>query len=128
MRTTYKIKTWILGILAMVVLTYSCAKADEEFVHRTNTISQMICKASHGGGEFQGAIYEYNANDELMTGSFNQEDIDLTNIYLTATLTYDEIITPSLSGRHDITGDGIIITVKSGVGTTRRYRVRGYYE
>ena len=29
MRTTYKIKTWILGILAMVVLTYSCAKADE---------------------------------------------------------------------------------------------------
>ena len=59
MRTTYKIKTWILGILAMVVLTYSCAKADEEFVHRTNTISQMICKASHGGGEFQGAIYEY---------------------------------------------------------------------
>lgn len=49
MRTTYKIKTWILGILAMVVLTYSCAKADEEFVHRTNTISQMICKASHGG-------------------------------------------------------------------------------
>ena len=50
MRTTYKIKTWILGILAMVVLTYSCAKADEEFVHRTNTISQMICKASHGGG------------------------------------------------------------------------------
>ena len=46
MRTTYKIKTWILGILAMVVLTYSCAKADEEFVHRTNTISQMICKAS----------------------------------------------------------------------------------
>ena len=147
MRTTYKIKTWILGILAMVVLTYSCAKADEEFVHRTNTISEMICKASHGGGEFQGAIYEYNANDELMTGSFNQEDIeggygliifaipqtlekdiDLTNIYLTATLTYDEIITPSLSGRHDITGDGIIITVKSGVGTTRRYRVRGYYE
>ena len=42
MRTTYKIKTWILGILAMVVLTYSCAKADEEFVHRTNTISQML--------------------------------------------------------------------------------------
>ena len=64
MRTTYKIKTWILGILAMVVLTYSCAKADEEFVHRTNTISQMICKASHGGGEFQGAIdhIRYSSN------------------------------------------------------------------
>lgn len=147
MKDTYKIGTWMLSVLMIVVLTQSCAKADEEFVHRSNIISQMICKASHGSGEHRGTIYEYNRNDELMTGNFTQEEveggygliiftipqtlekeIDLTNIYLTATLTYDEIITPSLSGRHDISGDGIIITVKSGVGTTRRYRVRGYYE
>jgi hypothetical protein len=57
-----------------------------------------------------------------------KDDIDLTSVYLTATLTYDEFITPTLSGKHDISGDGIIITVKSGTGTTREYRVRGYYE
>lgn len=147
MKTVYKIKTWILGISAMGMLTCSCAEADEEFVHRTNTISQMICMASHGSAEYRGTIYEYNANEELVTGNFSQEDveggygiiefaipqtlkndIDLTNIYLVATITYDEIITPSLSGRHDITGEGMIITVKSGVGTTRRYRVIGKYE
>lgn len=147
MKAILKTKLWIFSTLIIVILLLSCAKADEEFVHKTNTISQMICKATDRGGEFRGAIYEYNKNDELMTGDFTQEDVeggygliiftipqslendvDLTNIYLTATLTYDEFITPSLSGRHDITGDGIIITVKSGVGTTRRYRVRGYYE
>jgi hypothetical protein len=131
----------------MTVLLWSCAEADDEFVHDTNTISQMICKAKHGSSEFRGEIYEYNKEEKLVMGSFTQKDVeggyglilfaiskslekdvDLTNIYLTATVTYDEFITPSLSGKHDITGEGIIITVKSGVGTTRQYRVRGYYE
>ena len=57
-----------------------------------------------------------------------EEDVNLASVYLVATVTYDEFITPSLTGKHDITGEGIIISVKSGVGTTRRYRVRGYYE
>lgn len=134
-------------IMLFSVALSGCSEADKEFVHTTNTISQMICKSSHGGGEFRGEIYEYNKNEELVTGSFKQEDIeggyglilfavpksleddvDLKNIYLIATVTFDEFITPSLVGRHDITGDGIIISVKSGVGTVRRYRVRGYYE
>ena len=129
------------------MLLGACAEADKEFVHDSNTISQMICKAVHGGSEFRGEIYEYDRNGQEVTGEFTQQDVeggygiilfevlqtlqddvDLTNIYLVATLTWDQFITPSLSGRHDITGDGIIITVKSGVGTTRQYRVRGYYE
>ena len=57
-----------------------------------------------------------------------RKDVDLTKVYLRATVTYDEMITPSLLGYHDISGDGIIITVKSGTGTTRQYRVRGVYE
>lgn len=147
MKGIYKIGKWMLSIFMVGILLQGCAQADDEFVHRTNTISQMICKASHGGSEFRGEIYEYNNNDEIITENITQEnveggyglilfsipqtlekDIDLTSVYLTATLTYDEFITPSLSGKHNITGDGIIITVKSGVGTTRRYRVRGYYE
>lgn len=139
-------KISILSVLFAISM-WNCAEADEEFVHDTNTISQMICKASHGSSEFRGTIYEYDKNGVLVAEDFTQsdveggygliifaisqslaDDVDLTNIYLTATVTYDEFITPSLTGRHDITGEGIIITVKSGVGTTRQYRVRGYYE
>lgn len=133
----------------MAASLWSCADLNEEyvFVHDTNTISQMVCRASHSAGEYRGEITEFNKNGEIVEGDFSQEDVeggygliifelpetlkddvDLTSVYLIATVTYDEFITPSLSGRHDITGDGIIITVKSGVGTTRQYRVRGYYE
>jgi hypothetical protein len=131
----------------MAVLLWECAEADPEFVHDTNTISQMVCRATPVGADYPGAIYEYDKNGDLVTGEFTQKDVedgyglilfpislslqndvDLTNIYLRATITYDEFITPSLSGTHDITGDGITITVKSGIGTTRQYRVRGFYE
>ncbi|GAB6008704.1 hypothetical protein [Dysgonomonas reticulitermitis] len=146
MKTITKIGLFFLSV-SMVFSLWSCAEADPEFVHTKNTISQMTCKASHTAGAFASTIFEYDKNGDMVSGDFTQEeveggyglilfaisaslqaDVDLTNIYLVATITYDEIITPSLDGRHDITGDGIIITVKSGVGTTRQYRVRGYYE
>lgn len=143
---------YILGIAVLPFLLQGCEKPDAEFVHTTNTISQMICCASHGGTEFIGSIYEYDKDGNMVSSpdnkvDFTQEqieggygliifavseslssDVDLANIYLKATLAWDEVVTPSLSGRHDITGDGIIITVTSGTGTTRQYRVRGYYE
>lgn len=140
-------KIGLILSISMTVLLWNCAEADKEFVHDTNTISQMVCSASHGSSEFLGEIHEYDKNGNEVTGSFTQQDVEggyglilfhisqslqndvnLTNIYLIATLTWDEFVTPSLSGRHDITGDGIIITVKSGVGTTRQYRVRGDYQ
>jgi hypothetical protein len=147
MKKIYKIAFGLFSVFLAAFLLQGCSSPDDEFVHSTNTISQLICTASHGSSEFRGNIYEYNANKEMVTGDFTQEeveggyglitfvipaslkdDIDLTSVYLTATLTYDEFITPTLSGKHDISGDGIIITVKSGTGTTREYRVRGYYE
>ncbi len=148
MKTIYKIGILISSLLTIILLS-NCAEEDEEYIytHDTNTISQMVCKASHSGSEFQGEIYEFTKDGVMIEDDFTQQDVEggyglilfpiskslekdvsLSNIYLRATLTYDEIITPSLSGRHDITGEGIIITVKSGTGTTRKYRVRGYYE
>jgi hypothetical protein len=142
-----------IGILiipfALALSLWSCAEVNDEyvFIHDTNTISQMVCRASHSSGEYRGEITEFDKDDNIVEGPFNQEDIeggyglilfkipktlekdvDLTNVYLIATVTYDVFITPSLTGKHDISSDGIIITVKSGVGTTRQYRVRGYYE
>jgi len=140
-------KIGIILSLSMLITLWNCEEADKEFVHDSNTISQMICRASHGSSEFRGTIYEFDKNENPVTGEFTQEqveggygmivfeisqslqeDVDLSNIFLVATLSWDQSITPSLSGKHDITGDGIIITVKSGVGTTRSYRVRGYYQ
>lgn len=148
MKTIVKIAI-LMFTVSMTIALWSCADTNDDyiFVHDTNTISQMTCKSSHSAGEFRGEITEFNKEEEIVATPFTQEDVeggyglilfaipqslkkdvDLTNVYLIATVTYDEFITPSLSGRHDITGDGIIITVKSGVGTTRQYRVRGYYE
>jgi hypothetical protein len=148
MKIVNKIGIIILSV-SMAISMWSCADVNEEyvFVHDTNTISQMICKASHSAGEFRGEITEFNKDGDIVEGEFTQEDVeggyglilfaipksleedvDLTSVYLVATVTFDEIITPSLSGKHDITGEGIIITVTSDVGTKRQYRVRGFYE
>ncbi|WP_298648768.1 hypothetical protein [uncultured Proteiniphilum sp.] len=148
MKIVHKIGILILTV-SITISMWSCADVNEEyvFVHDTNTISQMICKVSHNAGEFRGGITEFNKDGDIVEGSFTQEeveggyglilfaipkslenDVDLTSVYLIATVTYDVFITPSLSGKHDITGEGIIITVKSGIGTTRQYRVRGFYE
>lgn len=148
MKFIHKIGIFILSI-SLATSMWSCAEVNDDFVfvHDTNTISQMICKASHNAGEFKGEIIEFDKDGEIVEVGFSQEDIeggyglirfsipktmendiDLSNVYLIATVTYDEIITPSLSGKHDITGDGLIISVKSGVGSTRQYRVRGIYE
>lgn len=148
MKISNKLGIFLLT-LSMLSLLWCCESPDDEqFIHDSNLISQIVCKPSRGGAEYIGGIYEYNKNGDLMSGEFTHEeveggyglilfaisqsledDVDLTNIYLTANLTYDEILTPSLSGMHDITGDeGITITVTSGLGTTRQYRIRGYYE
>lgn len=149
MKTIYnKIGAFALTVL-MTASLLSCADVNEEFVfvHDTNTIEAMFASASHGATLFAGQITEFNKAGQIVEPNFTQQeveggyglilfaipkslenDIDLTNVYLRANVTYDVFITPGLSGRHDITGDGIIITAKSGTGTTRQYRVRGFYD
>lgn len=143
------IKFSLLATLMLCVfgICQSCEDADDEFVHDSNTIAQMMCSVSHSGSQIKGTIYEYDKDGNLLNEGFSKEqaeggygiivfkvpasqaeDFDLSNVYLSASLTYDEFVTPTLSGRHDITGDGIIFTVKSGTGTLRQYRVKGEYE
>jgi hypothetical protein len=146
MKTIYKTGLLLLSVF-MAMAGWSCVEPDAKFAHYTNTISQMVCRTSPSGSDYLGTIYEYDKDENIVTGAFTQKDVeggygqilfpisislqndvDLTKIYLRATVTYDEIITPSLSGTHDITGEGIVITVKSGVGTTRQYYIKGSYE
>ena len=96
-------------------------------------------------------IYEYNKDGVLLDKNFTAEEaeggsgvitfvvnleqresFDLSRVYLRATLTWDETITPSLSGLQNIDPDerpdGIVVGVKSGVNKVRKYRIMGFYE
>jgi len=144
-------KTGIYILCAFTSLfLWSCAEEDENYIfeHSNNLISQLVCKADVNSADgYAGQIYEYDRNDNMVEGKVNPEDVeggygiivfkisrslqdlvDLTSVYLVANVDLDAIITPSLGGKHNITGDGILITVKSGVGKTREYRVKGEYE
>lgn len=143
----------MLGVLASTAFT-GCQKADPEFTHEDNLISQMIAMGGRQGSETQfiGTIYEYDANGQILPADFTfdeaiggsgvitfvipyaqKDDIDLTSCYLRATLTYDEMVYPTLSGRHNIlvteeNPEGLVFSVKSGTGKVRKYRVMGIYE
>ncbi len=62
-------------------------------------------------------------------------DLDPEHCYLGASLTFDQIIRPGLGGIKNIcnrnaegVAQGIDITVTSGIGTVRPYKIIGYFE
>ena len=142
----------IFASLLLILGLQGCADADPNFVHDDCFISQLIARGTRAGSDFIGTIYEYDKNGQLLQPGFAPEDavggsgvitfiisaedadqIDLTACYLRATLTFDEYITPTMSGRHNIlcteeNPDGKVFTVRSGENTVRKYRVMGIYE
>ena len=158
------LKSYILLFLAVAFATCftGCEQADPEFVHSNNFISGMELnteRTSGGGTRIMGQIYEYDKNgnllpyfdsskvenipDEAWGGSGviafivppeDRNKVDLTGVFLRATLVWDEVITPSLTyKRHNILvddehPDGMVIAVTSGTGTVRKYRIMGIYE
>ncbi len=154
MKPLYKNLFFILVTVASLTGFSACQKADQDFIHDNNLISDMRLKMNTSAEGIQGVITEYNAAGEVVTGDeITVKDVeggygriefilkrsligayDLENCYLSASLTYDEKITPPLT-RHNITNrdadgkaQGIEFTVTSGIGTTRRYLVIGYFE
>lgn len=154
MKLLYKNLIFIFAIMAIVMGFASCQKADEDFKHDNNLISDMRLKMTTSAEGIKGVITEYNAAGDVVSGeALTAKSVqggygkiefildrsligayDLEKCYLSASLTYDEIITPPLT-RHNITNrdangvaQGIEFTVTSGIGTTRRYIVIGYFE
>lgn len=148
-------KTNIIALTIAIVTFgfYGCAEADPEFVHTDNFISAMVCMngRTNDAQSITGTIYEYNKDGVLLDNNFTAEEaeggsgvitfvvnheqresFDLSRVYLRATLTWDESITPSLSGLQNIDPDerpdGIVVGVKSGVNKVRKYRIMGFYE
>ncbi|MFV0506857.1 MAG: hypothetical protein ACK5L5_09155 [Bacteroidales bacterium] len=139
----------LTSCIAVLGLMWACQEPDENFVHDTNVISSMMCFSSAETMQYNGEIHEYDKDGNIIPAdSITQaraeggyglilfripttvsEELVLSDVQLAAAVSFDEMITPSLSGRHNIgTEEGIIITVTSGVGTTRQYRIRGMYE
>ncbi|MCM1532879.1 MAG: hypothetical protein NC114_11520 [Ruminococcus flavefaciens] len=162
-------KYMMSGMLALVVAVgfTGCQKADEDFKHDNNLISDMRIKTNTAAEGIAGKITEYDAQGNVVMvseyingqrvitqgsqvtaaevqGGHGQVEFilkrslmgvyDPERCYLSASLTYSEIITPPLA-LHDIcnrdsqgVAQGINITVTSGIGTKRVYNVIGYFE
>lgn len=144
-----KFKYTSLALLSMLIalVTGGCHEADPEFVHTDNLINQLFMMTTLQGTQHSFTIDEYDANGVLVTENVTAErvdggygmahiefpissmdEIDLQNVYLAADVSYDVIITPSLVGLHDISGDGITVSVKGGNGKVRKYRIYGSFE
>lgn len=126
----------------------ACHDADPEFAHDDNIIHRLsMMKATQQDSPLYFEIEEYDAAGNLVTGEITPEkvaggygmaclnvpfnlydEVDLTQVYLTAEVTYDAIITPGLTGLHDISGDGIVVSVRAGNGKFRKYRIYGQFQ
>lgn len=150
-----KMFKYSISIIASLLILFGlqgCAEADPNYIHDDCFISQLIARGSRAGTDFIGKITEYDKNgnelpegftkEEAMGGSGvitfiiaaeDAEEIDLTNCYLRATVTYDEYITPTMSGTHNIlvseeNPEGKVFVVRSGENSFRKYRVMGIYD
>lgn len=152
------IKSILLSLAAVMMLgnLSSCQKADSEFEHTNNLISNMYMTIKAGGSGLNGVITEYNAQGEIVpadeltvesvAGGYGvilfvvdlslKGEYDPEHCYLNASLTFDEIIKPGLGGVKDITNRdpetgkarGIEFQCWPGVGAPRTYKVIGYFE
>ncbi len=144
----------VLFISLMAFGLTGCKDADQNFVHTDNFVHAMVCENTrqNDAKSITGTIYEYDKHGSLLGDEFTAEDaeggsgvvvfvvtaedkkdFDLTDVYLRATLKFDAMVSPTLSGRHNILvdeehPDGKVIAITSGIGTVRKYRIMGIYE
>lgn len=144
----------VLFISLIALGLTGCKDADPNFVHTDNFIHAMVCENTreNDAKSITGTIYEYDKHGSLLGDEFTAEDaeggsgvvvfvvsaedknsFDLTQVYLRATLKFDAMVTPGLSGRKNILVDdenpeGMVIAITSGIGTVRKYRIMGIYE
>lgn len=147
----------IMSLMAGALLLFSvtgCQEADPEFEHDNVLLSNVRLKTNPAAEGIAGVITEYDAQGNVVPadqvtvkaveGGYgtvvfelppNLKDVyNLERCYLGASLTFDEIITPGLGGLKNIVNrdeqgvaQGIWVTVTSGIKTTRKYNIIGYF-
>ena len=123
-------KTLKYFVIAFVALSFwSCAKADDAFIHDSNQIAEITIS---GIGDFvkplKGTIDETTGKILFAVSKKDRPYFpDLSKLMVAATVGLDAKITPSLTGVKDLTS-AFKITVTSGIGTTREYELQAYYQ
>lgn len=155
MKNFKKIIAYSLLLTVSVLGLQSCHEAESDFIHDNNLLSDVRIKTNPTAEGMSGVIYEYNAEGQLVPyemvtvksveGGYGRIVFELDpalrgvydpeRCYLSASLTFDEIISPGLGGVKNITNrdadgtaQGIDVIVTSGTGSTRRYNIVGYFE
>ncbi|MDE5595400.1 MAG: hypothetical protein K2I89_07505 [Muribaculaceae bacterium] len=148
MKNIIKITLNVAAVLLVNSVLGSCHEADLEFAHNDNLIHQLsMMKSAQQDTPIYFTITEYDGDGNEITGDITPEnvaggygmacvhvpfnlydEVDLHKVYLSAQVTYDAIITPGLTGLHDITGEGIVVSVRAGNGKTRKYRIYGQFD
>lgn len=148
MKNIIKLTLKAAAVLLVTSVLGACHEADPEFAHNDNLIHQLsLMKSSQQDNPIYFVITEYDADGNEVTGDITPEkvaggygmacasipfnlydEVDLQKVYLSAQVTYDAIITPGLTGLHDISGEGIVVSVRAGNGKFRKYRIYGQFE
>ena len=119
----------ILCVAVVSMLTFSCQKPDQEFLHSDNTISSILL------------LPAVSTVSTTITGEINQEtgeilfsipknlrsSIDITSVKVRATVGYDVVITPSLFGIKDLSEEYPITVTATQTGESKNYTLRAFY-
>lgn len=148
MKNKIKLTLKAAAVLLVTSVFGACHEADPEFAHNDNLIHQLsMMKSAQQDNPIYFIITEYDSDGNEVTGDITPEkvaggygmacvhvpfnlydEVDLHKVYLSAQVTYDAIITPGLTGLHDITGEGIVVSVRAGNGKSRKYRIYGQFD
>ena len=148
MKNIIKLTLKAAAVLLVNLVFGACHEADLEFAHDDNLIHQLsLMKSTQQDTPIYFTITEYDGDGNEVTGDitpdkvaggygmacvhvpFNlYDEVNLQKVYLSAQVTYDAIITPGLTGLHDITGAGIVVSVRAGNGKTRKYSIYGQFD
>lgn len=134
----------LIIIIAAAIMAATCSKpiypsffdpSSDEFTHENVEISSMIMYSTGKSiqSTMEAAIDQEAGTILFVVPRAKRNQYDLTKVKLSATVFYDAIISPNLSGTiWDVTSDDsgnprIKLTVTSAVtGKTKEYTVRGY--
>ncbi|MCM1449801.1 MAG: hypothetical protein NC082_05625 [Clostridiales bacterium] len=148
---------FIMLVVAILSIGLSgCSDADPIYVHSDNIITSAACYAGRfsDSPKILADIIEYDKDGNELPEGFTPEQaaggsgaivfivpldqyskFDLTNVFVNITgIPYDAVVYPSLTySRHNILVDeehpeGLVISVQSGTGSVRKYRIMGIYE
>ena len=119
----------ILIAASMSMLAVSCLKADEEFLHDDNTISSILLLPAEStvSTTISGEINQETGEILFSIPKNLRSSIDITKVKVRATVSYDVVITPSLSGIKDLSEAYPITVTATQTGNSKAYTLRAFY-